>query len=218
MNGQNKEQNMLHKDLNIDGRRKRANRTVKSALHRVGWNSGLAHTEINVRGSTLLAWLFSEANNKGLQLKEMAAKIGVTYGYVHQLRTGLKPVPGLSEEVIDNCATFLCVPRIAVLVAADIVRAEDLYAESDCVRTYLQPALRFIRHDPRWGGLMHPTVFEADEKIQQLIILLYEEATNRKLIPTRVNEEELIDAMTAKDIEGYKTSEFSPIPDGTSRH
>ncbi len=174
---------------------------------RVGWNMKIRREAMKLRGSTLLAWLVETANDKGLQLKEMAAELGVTYGYIHQLRNGLKPVPGISDELVDRCAAFLDVPRLAVLVAADIMRFEDFYQEPDSLRTYLEPSLRFIKRDPTWGAFMHPMIFDVDDKVKYFIITLYEEATGRKLIPTKISIEGLMDAMVAKDTEYYQSTE-----------
>ncbi len=176
---------------------------------RVGWNTAIRRAACKLRGSTLLAWLFETANDRGLQLKEMAKELGVTYGYIHQLRNGIKPVPGISDEVVDRCAKFLDVPRLAVLVAADIMRFEDFYQEPDSLRTYLEPSLRFIKRDPLWGAFMHPIVFDVDDKVKYFIITLYEEATGRKLIPTKISIEGLMDAMVAKDTDYYKPQEHS---------
>lgn len=216
MNEQNHEQKLPQEDVKVDGRKSRVKRTVKSAPRRIGWSGGLAHNEIGIRGSTLIAWLLSEANSQGLQLREMSEKIGITYGYFHQLRTGIKPVPGISEEVVDNCSIFLRVPRMAVMTAADIVRIDDLYAAKDFVPTYLRPALNFMRHDPNWGPFIHPLVFECDEKVQHLIVLLYEEATNRKLIPGKLTAERLMDAMVAKDIDPLQEKDYSKEEDTTT--
>jgi hypothetical protein len=139
-----------------------------------------------------------------LQLQELAKELGMTYGYIHQLRTGKKPIPGISERVVDACASFLKIPRMAVLVAADIVRMDDIYAAAEFNEPMLKSALKFIQTDPAWGPLMPPAVFEVDRKLQHFLILLYEEATGRTLIPGRIDAERLMDAMTAKDVEASK--------------
>lgn len=205
-------------EIRLDGRKTRPQRTVKSAPRRIGWNAGLAHNEIGLRGSTLLAWLIAEANSQGLQLNELAQRLEVSYSYIHQLRTGIKPIPGISEHVVDACAAFLDVPRLAVLVAADIVRMEDIYAAADFVPRALRPALQFIQRDPAWGPFLHPVTFEADQRVQHLLVLLYQEATGRNLMPGRLNAERLMDAMSAKDLEPMKDSSLDLDLEGSPRH
>ncbi|MHB1666169.1 helix-turn-helix domain-containing protein [Thiomonas sp.] len=193
-----------------DLRKERTKRKVTPTERRTGWTAGITDEEVTLRGCTLLAWLIEAANERGLQLKEMAEAIGVTYGYIHQLRTGIKPIPGLSEKVIDGCAKFLGVPRLAILVAADIVRVDDFYLEPDSLSVYLEPALHLMQRDPEWGAFVHPSVFRAEPKVQHLLILLYEEATNRKLIPTKVNLQGLLDALGEEVPE--TTANDAPVP------
>ncbi len=176
---------------------------------RTGWSAGLAASEIQLRGSTLLAWLIETANERGLQLKQLASEIGVTYGYIHQLRSGLKPIPGISEKVINRCARFLGVPRLAILIAADVIRVDDFYSEPDSVCAYLEPALHLMQRDPEVGCFVHPAVFNADDHVKHLVVLLYELATKRKVIPTKVNLQALLDAFVSPDSESGADAEYS---------
>jgi len=202
----------------MDKRRAKRERKVTPAERRTGWNNGLSSGELSLRGSRLLTWLLSTANERGLQLKEMAEAIGVTYGYIHQLRTGLKPIPGLSEQVIDACAKFLGVPRLSVLIASDIVRVDDFYDKPETLSTYFDPALHFMQCDPEWGPFVHPSVFHTDPKVQQLLILLYEKATGRKVIPTKVHMQELLEAFSKPEHAASYDDQVEPQDEHPVRH
>lgn len=170
-----------------DGRSHRTHRDVNFTEQRVGWTGGLAPEEKELRGATLLQWLIETANERGMQLNQVAARLGCTYGYLHQLRKGLKPVSGLSEQLIDACAEFLGVPRLAVLMAADIIKSTDFYADAELVTNSLDAALRLIRSDPDWGPRLSPAVLDLDDKGKLFVINLYEQARGVQLLLGRAN-------------------------------
>jgi len=150
---------------------------------RTGWNGGLTEQEKQITGARLLQLLFSEANMRGLQIRELASNLGVSAGYLHQLRTGLKPVPGISRQLSENIRVFLGVPRITVLLAAGIVQHEDFYADSDQMETYLLNAEEFIRSDPVYGPLVPTDFHDHSGDLRMLVIRLYENATGHRLLP-----------------------------------
>lgn len=182
-----------------DGRSQRDHREVTPADRRVGWSGGLASEEKALRGATLLQWLIEAANEQGLQLNEVAERLGCTYGYLHQLRKGLKPVPGISERVIDACAEFLGIPRLAVMLAADIVKPTDFYADAEMVNSSLDTALRLIRSDPQWGPRMSPAILDLDARGKLFVINLYEQARSLQLLAGRADVENYI-AVMAGDV------------------
>lgn len=150
---------------------------------RTGWTDGLTAKEVNVPGARLMQMLLAQANQQGLQLRELAAKLGVTAGYLHQLRTGRKPMTGISGQLIENIKIFLGVPRISVLLASGIVKIEDCYPERDILSIYMRQGVDFIRQDPVWGPLVPAHLEHPKEDMLMFIIRLYEEATGRKILP-----------------------------------
>ncbi|MBU2742959.1 hypothetical protein HER14_08380 [Acidithiobacillus thiooxidans] len=165
------------------------NKVVRRKCNRrTGWTDGLTEKETSVPGARLMQMLLTKANEQGLQLRELATKLGVTAGYLHQLRTGRKPMTGISSQIIENMKIFLGVPRISVLLASGIVKIEDCYPEPDILSIYLRQGVDFIRHDPVWGPLVPAHLENPEEDMLMFIIKLYEEATGRKILPQR-NEE-----------------------------
>lgn len=150
---------------------------------RAGWTDGLTAKEVNVPGARLMQMLLTQANQQGLQLRELAAKLGVTAGYLHQLRTGRKPITGISSHLIESMKIFLGVPRISVLLASGIVKIEDCYPEPDILSIYMRQGVDFIRKDPVWGPLVPAQLEHPEEGMLMFIIRLYEEATGRKILP-----------------------------------
>lgn len=176
----------------VDGRSLRTKRTVTPAERRLGW-SGLSEEELTRQGSTLLAWLVHTANERGLQMKELAEKLGVTYGYIAQLRSGIRDITKISDEFSEACADFLNTTKMAVWIASGRIKAEDFYEEPDTLPTYLESALHFIQKDVEWGAFLPPSVFKADIATQQFIVLAYERATGRNLVPTKLNIAEILE-------------------------
>jgi hypothetical protein len=66
-------------------------------------------------GSELLTLLYQRANEQGLQFRELAAALNVTYGYLYQLKVGLREVSEVSDEFVNNCAGYLNKPRLDIL-------------------------------------------------------------------------------------------------------
>lgn len=152
---------------------------------RLAW-SGLTAEELKRPGGTLLALLVKEANRRGLQMKEMAEELGVTYGYIAQLRGGIREVRHISEEFVHACARFLGVAPIAVKIAAGKITARDfLQPDEDC-DSRIDNALAHIQADPLLGGWMPPNVFQLDRKTKQFVILCYQQATGMEIIPHRM--------------------------------
>jgi transcriptional regulator with XRE-family HTH domain len=180
----------------VDGRSQRKHREVHFTEPRVGWSGGLSPEEKPLRGATLLQWIIETANERGLQLNQVAAKLGCTYGYLHQLRKGMKPIPGISEQLIDACAEFLGIPRLAVMIAADIVKPTDFYADAEIALSSLDAALRLIRSDPEWGPRCSPAVMDLDNRGKLFVINLYEQARGVQLLPGRANIERYIQIMS----------------------
>lgn len=156
---------------------------------RVGW-SGLSSQELERPGSTLISMLLAEANNRGLQLHELSTAIGVTYGYLAQLRNGTREIAHVSEMFIEACAAFLRLPKLTIRAASGQVKLIDFY-ELASLEGAVEAAMRYIQQDPQYAGFL-PSSFlkmRTDEKL--FIVRLYERATGRKLIPGQVDMEDI---------------------------
>ena len=155
----------------------------RKCARRTGWTDGLTEKETSVPGARLMQMLLTKANEQGLQLRELATRLDVTPGYLHQLRTGLKPIAGISRQLIDNIRIYLDIPRVSVLLAAGIVRVEDFYDDAGVLSVYLRQGIDFIRRDPQWGALVPVDFVDPKEDLLKFIIKLYESATDRKILP-----------------------------------
>jgi hypothetical protein len=159
----------------------------KKQKHRAAWSGGLNKEELAKPGGILLAMLMYRANELGHRMNEMAAELGVTYGYIVQLREGIRQVKNVSDEFAKSCALYLGVPRLTVLLAAGKITPEDLFEDPADMLHSLPNAMRFIQRDVEFGGIMPPELLEADPKVQFFVVALYEAATKRKLLPGKVD-------------------------------
>lgn len=60
----------------------------------------------------------------------MARELGVTYGYVSQLRIGLRNVATISKTFATSCARFLGVAPAVVLLLSGYLQSRSLRASS----------------------------------------------------------------------------------------
>lgn len=154
--------------------------------------SALSPSELSRPGATLLALILEAANTRGLGARELAEDaLGVSYSYFASLRNGEKEITKIGDDVITRIAKFLGLPKVAVMLAAGQLKLEDFYQDPEIFQTHLQPALQFIQRDPNVGAHMPASVFTADPAIQQFVVILYEKAYGKTLIPSKVSLEEI---------------------------
>jgi len=161
---------------------------------RIPWSGNLDDAELARPGGLLLAALIRCANERRQQLNDMARELGVTYGYINQLRNGVRQISQISDDFALACARYLGVPRLSVLMLSGRISPEDAFESKEVVVEEIPRAMKYLVDDPEWGPLVPPELREpVDEasrerqyRTQFLIVRLYEEATGKKLLPERV--------------------------------
>jgi transcriptional regulator with XRE-family HTH domain len=155
--------------------------------HRTPWSGNLDEAELNRPGGLLLAALIRCANERRQQLNDMSRELGVTYGYLNQLRNGFRQTSQISDDFAHACARYLNVPRLTVLMLAGRITPEDAFESDQTVASEIPRAVAYICEDPDWGALVPPEVRAGTYRAQFLIVRLYEEATGKRLLPERLN-------------------------------
>ena len=79
----------------------------------------------NTDGPVLIAWMLDEARQRGLGLPDLARQLGVTVGYINQLRIGIRKTYEIAHSFASSCAEFLGVPTVVVLVVAGYLTLSD---------------------------------------------------------------------------------------------
>jgi len=155
--------------------------------HRIPWNGNLDERELNRPGGLLLAALIRCANDRRQQLNDMARELGVTYGYINQLRNGQRHTNQISDYFALACARYLCVPRLTVLMLSGRLTPEDAFESEDLVANELPRAMSYLCDDPEWGPLVPPDVRNGSYQAQFLVVRLYEQTTGKRLLPERLD-------------------------------
>lgn len=149
---------------------------------RTPWSGNLNKAEMGQPGGLLLAALIQCAIERHLKLNKMAEELGITYGYINQLRNGLRPVNQISDEFSIACAKFLCVPRLKVLMLAGVLTPSDVFEGDQMMASEIAQAMRFICDDMSWGRLITTEMRSSDAFSHFTLIKLYEAATGKVLL------------------------------------
>lgn len=155
------------------------------------WNGNLDEAELARPGGLLLAALIRTADERRQQLNDMARDLGVTYGYINQLRNGLRKVDQISDGFALSCAQYLGVPRMTVLMLAGRVKPEDLFEHQEMLVTEVDRAMSFLTTDPVWGPMITPELRGTGVESRFGLVRLYEEATGKVLMDKRLKPETL---------------------------
>lgn len=124
-------------------------------------------------------------------MNELAKELGITYQHFALMRRKPEGVPKLGYKVIERAAKFLEVPKVTVMLLADQLKISDFDQKPEDLKINLENALRFIHGDPKIGPYVPLTTFVADIELQLLVVVLYELATGRVLIPSKRSPEEI---------------------------
>jgi transcriptional regulator with XRE-family HTH domain len=162
-----------------------------AAYKKTSWMGGLDKNELSRPGGILIAMLLARANELGHQLQEMATHLNVTYGYISQLRNGLRKTIHISDEFATACALYLNVPRLQVLLASGKVKPEDIYERPHEVAMSIPHAIEAIAQDPKFGALMPPDVRNLSYETQFFIVTLFEAARDVRLVPGKHSPDEM---------------------------
>jgi len=180
------------KDASVDARTTRKKRaTAGTQQQRTAW-TGLTREEMQQPGAQLLVLLVQKANESGHTLSELAGELGVTYGYLSQLRNGTRQWRHISDEFANACAQYLGMPRLTVLLACGRVQVEDFYDDPELVRDHVSRAMTLIKQDPDYAALIPGDIDAASYEYKRLVALLYERATGLSVLPEAADVDSLI--------------------------
>lgn len=99
-------------------------------------------------GGPLIGWLFDECRRRRQEYREMAACLGVTYGYVNQLRSGLRQARHISDDFAVSCAHYLGVPPVVVKMVAGRIPMSDFVTPREPEEDALDRAMAQMLDDP----------------------------------------------------------------------
>lgn len=155
------------------------------------WDGSLAQDEMDKAGGLLLAALTACAVKRGHQIPQLAGELGVTYGYIAQLRSGLRQTAQISDDFALACARYLGVPRLTVLMLAGRITPQDHFESDELAANEVDRAFDFICTDKTWGPLMTEELRGTSIESRFAIVRLYEKATETVLMKKATNAQTL---------------------------
>ena len=135
-------------------------------------------------GGALIAWLQDEARRRQIDMQAMAREIGVTYGYINQLRTGFRKTSQISHDFAASCAEFLGVPTVVVLVLSGFLTMSDFAVRAEPEEVMLDRAMRFVQDDPVVRSSIPVDLSRLSTDAKRAVALMYAEVSGKDVFQT----------------------------------
>lgn len=136
-------------------------------------------------GGPVLGWLLDEAYKRGDTLNKMAAEIGVTYGYINQLRSGIRSTEHLSQGVCDGMARYLGTCTIVVKLLANQIKLSDFLWRPETEEAAIDRAVREIQDDPKIRQAIPFDLQSLPLDAKRTLVVMYSEVTSHDPFDTR---------------------------------
>lgn len=145
----------------------------------------------------MILWMLNERSARlGMDNKSFATReLKISYKYYAALRSGSKPISAIGPTLLLRISSILKLPPIIVRMAIGQLQPSDFYQQPANLDRDVLNALKFIQNDPRWIGYFSTEIFKASLPLQHFVVLLYEAASKRRLLPERKTLEELQSTM-----------------------
>lgn len=131
----------------------------------------------SAEGGALIAWLYDEARRRRQTCAEMARELGVTAGYINQLRVGIRQLSHISQEFGDACAAYLGVPPIVVKLLSGRVRVSDFLLPAESEEEQVRRAVDRLLDDDHARSVLPDNVRELSLEAKKVVLMMYTEAT-----------------------------------------
>lgn len=136
-------------------------------------------------GGPLMGWLFDECRRRREDYKQIAVHLGVTYGYISQLRSGLRRAEHISHDVAVACARYLGVPPIVVkLVAGKFGMSDFVHPQVD-EEAVLDRAVERMLDDPAVRPLLPVDMSVLPVEAKRALVTMYSEVSGHDLLGLR---------------------------------
>ena len=130
-------------------------------------------------GGPLIGWLFDECRRRRQEYREMAACLGVTYGYVNQLRSGIRQARHISDDFAVSCAHYLGVPPVVVKMVAGRIPMSDFVTPREPEVDALDRAMAQMLDDPVARRNLPADMSELTLSAKRALVAMYIEASGR---------------------------------------
>lgn len=132
-------------------------------------------------GGALMGWLFDEAACRGHQHQELAQQLGVTVGYLYQLRNGVRQVCNISHSFAKACARYLAVPPVVIKLVSGQIRMSDFASPQISEEEMVERAFQRLRTDPVVMAALPERLETLNFEARRALVLLYSEVSCQNL-------------------------------------
>lgn len=136
-------------------------------------------------GGPLLGWLMDEAQLRGQLLNEMASAIGVTYGYINQLRNGIRKVSHISNEFARSCANYLGVPTVVVKLVSGSISLSDFVWPAVDEDMVVERAFQRMLTDPNVRPSLPRNAQKLPVAAKRAMVMMYADITGVDIFGVR---------------------------------
>lgn len=136
-------------------------------------------------GGPLIGWLFDEARRRRHDYKAMSKELGVTYGYINQLRTGLRNPAQISQNMVEACARYVGVPPVVIKLISGSLRMSDFATRYESKEALVERQLQQMQDDPHVRKLLPHNLSQLPVEAKEAIVLMYAEVSGRDVLGLR---------------------------------
>lgn len=130
------------------------------------------------QGAPLIAWLFDEARRKGQLHCEMARELGVTYGYVNQLRSGIRSTANITAGFSRAVARYLGVPEVVVLILCGRLGIGSFVQPPMTEEKAIDRALATMMDDQHLRSVVPVDIAQLPPEAKKALVMLYAESAS----------------------------------------
>ena len=136
-------------------------------------------------GGPRLGWLMDEAQLRGQLLNEMASALGVTYGYINQLRNGIRKVSHISNEFARSCANYLGVPTVVVKLVSGSISLSDFAWPAVDEDMVVERAFQRMLSDPNVRPSLPRNAHKLPVPAKRAMVMMYADITGVDIFGAR---------------------------------
>ena len=136
-------------------------------------------------GGPLLGWLMDEAQLRGQLLNEMASALGVTYGYINQLRNGIRKVSNISNEFARSCANYLGVPPVVIKLVSGSISLSDFAWPAVDEDMVVERAFQRMLCDPNVRPSLPRNAHKLPVPAKRAMVMMYADITGVDIFGVR---------------------------------
>lgn len=130
-------------------------------------------------GGALTGWLCDEAHRRNQELQEMARQVGVTYGYISQLRHGIRLTENISHDFSVSCARYLGVPAIVVKLVSGSIRISDFAFPGQSEEQLIDRAVRAMQDNPQLRASLPRETMRLPLEVKKVLVAMYAETSGQ---------------------------------------